>query len=131
MSPLQLTCVENWLAHDMSPSAPLSISSHRPKRQKTRLEQSASQIGSTALVLDAQKTFSLTSSQVSPGRKRSLSQARPPVFIKSPNGLKEAPPTYVGELGDRLVIGVDTAFIPQHLQARKPCWSGHVVITSV
>jgi hypothetical protein len=46
--------------------------------------------------------------------------ARPPVFVESLNGLKEAPPKYVDELGDQLAMGVDTTFIPQGLQARKP-----------
>jgi hypothetical protein len=88
-----------------------------------------------------QKTFNLNPNQVSSDRKRPLSQTREtaiipssakrPVLIESLNGLEEAPPTYVDKLGDRLAMGVDAAFIPQHLQARKPCRIRHVVITSV
>jgi hypothetical protein len=102
-----------------------------PLNGDIQLEQS----GSTALVLDTQKTFNLNDGQVSSDRKRKTaitpSSGKRPVLIESLNGLEEAPPTYVDKLGDRLAMGVDAAFIPQHLQARKPCRISHIVITTV
>jgi len=46
-----------------------------------------------------------------------LRSADPPVVVESVNGLREAPPTHVERLGDRLAEGIDFAFIPQNLQA--------------
>jgi hypothetical protein len=127
-----------------SPTNPRrSGSPKRPRVDDTddiRPGQSASEVGSTRLALNARNTFSPTPSQVSSSPKRSLSPTRettmilrnalPPVVTESLNGLKEAPPTHVEELGDRLAKGVDTAFIPQGLQARTFGSSSHVVLTN-
>lgn len=127
----------------MSLPTPSVTSSHRsgsPKRLRTDDDIGPDQSASQILVLNARNTFSPTSSQVSSGPKRPLSPthetalilktARPPVLIESLNGLEEAPPTHVDELGDRLAKGVDTNFIPQGLQARESL-SSHVVITNI
>ena len=112
--------------------------SHRsdsPKRRRTddaddvRPEQSVSQFGSeTLLVLNERNTFSPPASRVSSSPKRSSSPTRetpiilrsawPPVLTESLNGLKEAPPKHVEQLGDWLAEGVDFGFIPQNLQVR-------------
>lgn len=133
----------------MSLSTLSATSSHHsgsPKNPRTddaddiESDQSASQIGSTALALNARNTFSPTPCQVSSDRKCSLSptretaiilrSARPPNFIESLNGLEKAPSTYIDDHGDRLAKGVENAFIPRGLQARKACSSCHCVITS-
>jgi hypothetical protein len=120
-----------------------SGSPKRPRVDDTddiRPGQSASDVGSTILALNTRNTFSPTPSQVSSSPKRSLSPTRettmilrnafPPVVTESLNGLKETPPTHVEELGDRLAKGVDTAFIPQGLQARSFGSSSYFVLTN-
>ncbi|CCT61205.1 predicted protein [Plenodomus lingam JN3] len=121
----------------MSLPASVPDSSQRsdsPKRRRTdddidgiQPEQSASQLGSEAtLNLNRTNTFSPATSRVSSGPKRSSSPTRessrvlrsawPPVLTESLNGLEEAPPQHVNRLGDWLVEGINSSFIPQGLQ---------------
>lgn len=60
-----------------------------------------------------------------------LRSARPPVVIEGFNGLEEAPPTHVEELGDRLAKGMDAAFIPQNLQARMFLFGDRTAVTKI
>ena len=122
----------------MSLPASLPVSSaHRnesPKRRRTddaddiQPGQSASQLGGgTPLALTERNTFSPPGSRVSSSVKRSSSPTRetpiilrsawPPVLTESLNGLREAPPKQVEQLGDQLANGVDLGFIPQGLEA--------------
>ncbi|OCK73998.1 hypothetical protein K432DRAFT_387067 [Lepidopterella palustris CBS 459.81] len=120
-------------AMSLPTSVPASHRSDSPKRRRTdniddvQPEQSASQLGSeTPLALNNRNTFSPPASRVSSSPKRSSSPTRetpiilrsawPPVLTESLNGLKEAPPEHVEQLGDRLADGVDFGFIPQGLQ---------------
>jgi hypothetical protein len=136
-SRLRQTPLKRKRAMSLPANVPASSSqrSDSPKRRRTddiddvHPEQSASQLGSEApLALNRTNTFSPPASRVSSSSKRPSSPTRetpiilrsalPPVWTESLNGLEEAPPEPVDQLGDWLAEGVDFGFIPQGLQVR-------------
>lgn len=85
--------------------------------------QSASQLA-TALTLNTKNTFSATASRTTSKRSGSptretkalLITACPPIITES---IREAPPSHVNDLGDRLAKGIEFGFIPRGLMVHR------------